>query len=98
MTDTPHPSDEAHAPHRRVTLRVVPEPEPGSRAVLRPGAMPAFVGNGTTDMVCGNCGAVLVRGIAPEEWKLVCIDGLPVIVMCSCGSLNEIPAIRPGKK
>ncbi len=94
MTDPHHPSDAAH---RRVPLRVVPEPEPGSRAVLRPGALPAFVGNGTTDMVCGQCGTVLVRGIAPEEWKLVTIDGLPVIVLCSCGGFNEIPAIRPIK-
>jgi RNase P subunit RPR2 len=48
-------------------------------------------------MVCGQCGTVLVRGIAPEEWKLVTIDGLPVIVLCSCGGFNEIPAIRPIK-
>jgi hypothetical protein len=49
-----------------VRLRVIPEPKPKTRAVLEPKVgevLPVIKGYGTLNLLCGNCGAVLVEGI-----------------------------------
>jgi hypothetical protein len=48
---------------------------------------PLFRGNGDTDYLCGNCGAVIASGMGPLQ--RVNVD----VATCSaCGAENEFPA------
>ena len=49
-----------------VKLRIIPKPKPKTRAVLEPKVgevLPVIKGQGSLNLLCGNCGAVLVEGI-----------------------------------
>ena len=46
--------------------RAIPEPTTGDRIVLAPPAAPAMIGNGSTDIVCGACGTVLIQRAQPH--------------------------------
>lgn len=70
-------------------LRVIPEPEEGTRSVLVPTddvvgpVINGPGGRGTTDQVCGSCGRVLIAGIAPSQV-------MEMVIRCpDCGSYND---------
>lgn len=71
----------------RIPLRVIAEPDPGSRAVFeKSGAGSLFFQGFDTGLawVCGQCTAALAAGIQPGQ-----IRG--VILRCNqCGSFNEV--------
>lgn len=64
----------------RFKLRVIPEPEPGTRTVFSIGTkfeqdknkIP-FMGKGITDYVCGNCGRMIGRGINLNQIKNIVV-------------------------
>lgn len=70
----------------RETLRVIPEPDPGTRAVF------VYEGEGTTvitgletglSLDCGKCGASLVRGV-----HRAAVSG--IVLRCKeCGAFND---------
>jgi hypothetical protein len=51
-------------PTRRA--RAIPEPITGDRIILAPPFAPAMRGNGSTDIVCGTCCAVLIERVQPH--------------------------------
>ncbi|MEA2536563.1 MAG: hypothetical protein QOF11_797 [Chloroflexota bacterium] len=77
------------AAHKRRTIRlmVIPEPESGKRSVLELEGEGTLIFNGVDgppiEMVCGRCGAPLVRGITLEKLH-------SIVFRCnSCGAFNE---------
>lgn len=72
---------------RSIRLIVIPEPEPGTRSVIEMQGKGTVIMNagdapGTT-MVCGNCGAPLVKGIRINQLQ-------QIVLRCNgCGSYNE---------
>ena len=70
-----------------VKLKTITKPAEGTRTVFEiKGLIPAFSGKGKTDLVCGNCGQVLVEGIGED----VVIKN--IVIKCpKCGNYNEIP-------
>ena len=72
--------------HRKIILRVIPEPEPKTRAVLIPKqeVTPVIVGKGNLDLLCGKCEEVLVDGIFEGQIQ-------NIVIRCpKCTSYNEI--------
>jgi predicted RNA-binding Zn-ribbon protein involved in translation (DUF1610 family) len=71
--------------NRNIRMRVIPEPEEGTRTVLK------YVGEGTVIMSgpgnvimeCGNCGVPLIEGLSVAQ-----IQNL-VFPCPSCGAFNE---------
>jgi hypothetical protein len=45
--------------------RAIPDPIGSDRIILAPPSTPAMRGNGSTDIVCGACGAVLIERVQP---------------------------------
>jgi hypothetical protein len=76
-------------PQTKVKLRIIPAPAEGTRTVFElQGRIPAFKGKGETDLVCGNCGQVLVEGIGAD----VVIKN--IVIKCpNCGNYNDIPLL-----
>jgi len=71
-----------------VRLRVIPKPKPKTRAVLEPKVgevLPVIEGHGSLNLLCGNCGAVLVKGIDEGEIRNMVIH-CPI-----CRYYNDIP-------
>jgi phage FluMu protein Com len=76
-------------PQTKVKLRTIPTPAEGTRTVFElRGLFPAFTGKGETDLVCGNCGQVLVEGIGSDA-----IIKNIVIKCPKCGNYNELPLL-----
>jgi ribosomal protein S27E len=73
----------------KVKLRTIPMPAEGTRTVLElQGKFPAFKGKGDTDLVCGNCGQVLVEGMGGDA----VIKN--IVIKCpNCGNYNELPLL-----
>lgn len=74
-----------HKKARTIRMVVIPEPEAGTRSVLKrtgEGTV-VFQGQGSTKMVCGKCGAVLVTGMRVDQIRNV------VLTCNNCGSYNE---------
>jgi hypothetical protein len=70
---------------RRLTL--IPEPKPGTRSVLvqPPGAapFPFIIGVGNLDLLCGQCGAVLLKSVVEGQVS-------NVVFKCpTCGNFSE---------
>lgn len=69
-------------------LRVIPEPKPGTRSVIISASTdPDFVFmQGALEGIefgCGNCGRILMRGVAPGQV-------VNVVLKCpSCGHFND---------
>ena len=68
---------------------VIPEPDPGTRSVLDRRGEGTLIfdfnrpGSPQTDMVCGNCGAPLVHGMAVSQVA-------NLVLRCNrCGKYNE---------
>ena len=74
----------------RITLRIIEEPDRGSRNVLmlRKGPLPALRGPGNLTYMCGNpeCGVVLVEGVFLSDVVIGCPE---------CGLFNEGPSLAP---
>ena len=67
-------------------LRVIPEPEPRTRAVLKPkkGVLPVIKGNYDLDLLCGKCKITLVKGILEGQIE-------NIVIRCpNCKAYNEI--------
>ncbi len=47
---------------------------------------PLFRGNGDTDYLCGNCGAVMAANMGPNQHVIV-----DVATCSACGAENEFP-------
>ena len=66
-------------------LKVIPKPEEGKAVVLTvapPGTIIMQADNNTPDVVCGKCGAVLLKGVWPNMVS-------SVVLLCNdCGSYN----------
>lgn len=59
-----------------VRLRVIPEPKPQTRAILEPKVgevLPVIKGNGNLNLLCGNCGAILIEGIDKGQIRNIVI-------------------------
>ena len=70
---------------RTLAMRVIPEPAPGSRAVLIPqtGA-PALRGGGPLSYTCGKCGNLLLKDLVVEQAR-------SYVVRCGkCRAFNEV--------
>jgi phage FluMu protein Com len=72
-----------------VRLRIIPQPAKDTRTVLElQGSFPAFKGKGETNLVCGNCGQVLVEGIGADA----VIKN--IVIKCPrCAAHNELPLL-----
>ena len=71
-----------------VRLRVIPKPKPQTRAILEPKVgeiLPVIKGYGNLNLLCGNCGAVLVKGINEGQIRNMVIH-CPI-----CRYYNDIP-------
>jgi hypothetical protein len=59
-----------------VRLRVISEPKPQTRAILEPKVgevLPVIKGNGNLNLLCGNCGAILIEGINKGQIRNIVI-------------------------
>ncbi len=70
-----------------ISLKVT-RPPPGAGEHRSPETVrPLFLGNGDTDYLCGNCGAVIASRMGPTQ--RVNVD----VATCSaCGAENEFPS------
>lgn len=68
-------------------LKVIPKPEEGSRSVIMPpnkNEATIIQGSGNINLVCGNCGASLAKGVEENQIK-------NVVLYCNqCNSYNEV--------
>ncbi len=68
-------------------LRVIPEPAPGTRAMIVSPLAPAISGLGSEDFSCGNCDKLLITGIGAS------VSFESVVIKCpACGACNETPS------
>ena len=74
--------------HLDVQLKVIPKPQTQMRAILEPKVgdiLPVIKGHGTLNLLCGNCGAVLVKGINEGQLR-------NMVIHCPlCRYYNDIP-------
>ena len=69
-----------------ISLKVTHAPSGDIDRTVVAAAKPLFRGTGDTDYLCGNCGAVIARGIGPTQ--RVPFDRATCSV---CGADNEFP-------
>ena len=71
---------------RTLAMRVIPEPAPGSSALLIPqGGAPALRGGGPLSYTCGRCDNTLLTDLMFEQAR-------SYVVWCGkCGAFNEAP-------
>ena len=71
----------------KIKLKIIPKPSEGTRTVVKPKAGPAFKGDGKTDYICGQCGAVLAEKMRRGEVQIK-----NIVVCCpKCEEYNEFP-------
>jgi len=69
----------------KIKLAIISKPPEGTRTVIESNASPAFKGEGDSDYICGNCGAILAEKIRRGQIK-------NIVVRCpKCGQYNEFP-------
>jgi hypothetical protein len=74
-----------------ISLKVKQAPSGDVDPSVAAAAKPLFRGNGDTDYLCGNCGAIIALGMAAAQ--RVPFDS----TTCSaCGAENEFPASLRG--
>lgn len=62
-------------------------------SILQPQKLPTIQGNGTTDSVCGKCGAVIGVGISPQEMGSRMVAPSQLLIICTnCKAHNRVPA------
>jgi hypothetical protein len=86
---------EGNRPTQTIKLIVIPKPLPGTRTVFDRQGEGGIVFDAADGpeivMVCGNCGAQLVRGMRADQLR-------NIVMRCNgCGSYNETtsPRVRP---
>ena len=69
-----------------IKLEIIPEPEVGTRAVLKIDKISAIiVGTGSNNYICGNCDFVLAEKINEGQFN-------DIVLRCpSCSSYNNMP-------
>jgi hypothetical protein len=76
---------------RKITMKVVPEPERNTRSIIRAKKADStviFVGNESVTYLCGVCDAVLSRGL---DLKRRFAPPAPALSCNRCGSCNDVP-------
>lgn len=70
---------------KKIELKIIPEPKPGTRTVIVAKVLPAFKGSGPIDLICGNCKAVIAEGIGHGQIA-------NMVIQCPiCKLYNDIP-------
>jgi len=69
-----------------INLRVVRAPSSAADPPTPGSVKPLFRGNGDTDYLCGNCGAVIAANMGPTQHVIV-----DTAVCSGCGAENEFP-------
>jgi len=70
---------------KKITLKVIPEPEPNSCAIIVLSNGAKFKGeNGEVTLVCGGCERVLAEKINDKQLR-------NLVLRCECGVHNRIP-------
>ena len=72
-------------PSRRISLHVIPEPDPGSRTLFKNTGLTSvfFSGNGSDALDCGACGAPLAVGVRRQSFA-------SIVLKCNqCGAFND---------
>jgi hypothetical protein len=71
-----------------IKLRIVSKETTNTKTILDPrttGALPIMKGKGDINLLCGNCGAILVQGIYRGEIR-------HIFIRCpTCNSYNNVP-------
>ena len=72
-------------------MKVIPEPEEGSRSVLFSDSLePIIEGAGPRTYQCGTCGETLIK-------RIRVMQVVHIVFKCAeCGSFNEIPTAHQG--
>jgi hypothetical protein len=66
-------------------LKIIPTPQPNTRAVFVGKVLPLIKGKGNLNLLCGNCNAKLVEGINEGQIN-------NIVIQCPiCKLHNEIP-------
>ena len=66
-------------------LKIVPEPELGTRTVFVGKILPFLKGSGDLNLLCGNCKAILAKRINEGQVR-------NIVIQCPiCKFYNEIP-------
>lgn len=66
-------------------LKIIPKPEPKTRTVFTGKVLPFIKGVGNINLLCGNCNAILVKGINEGQIR-------NIVIQCPiCKFYNEIP-------
>lgn len=61
-----------------IKARVILEAKAGGRSILAPPASPAITGDGSLDIICGACGAMLIKRAHPY------LAIRSIIIRCPC--------------
>lgn len=66
-------------------LQIIPKPKLGTRTVFTGKVLPFIKGGGDLNLLCGNCNAILVKGINEGQIR-------NIVIQCPiCKFYNEIP-------
>ena len=77
---------------RTITLETIEEPDKNAD-VLEPDRAPALKGTDRYDMVCGECGTLLIQGLAPATMRLTFMAPGQMVIKCTeCSSFNKVPS------
>jgi hypothetical protein len=64
--------------------KIIPEPAPGTRAVIDQKTLPVAVSSGDVNYLCGTCGVLLIQGIVGDQFN-------NLVIKCpKCGTFNEM--------
>lgn len=69
-----------------IRLKVTRPPSSAADDPSSGSVKPLFRGNGDTDYLCGNCGAVIASSMGPTQHVIV-----DTAVCSGCGAENEFP-------
>jgi hypothetical protein len=66
-------------------LTTVPSAPKGASLMVAE-VSPVFAGKGPDDFLCGSCGAVLLKGVYPDQIQ-------KLYIKCPCGAVNLSPEV-----
>lgn len=75
-----------------ITLETISEVSPGTDAHIRANKLPVMTGTDEGDLNCGNCGKAIAEGTSPAGFHQKIQTEQRLVVECTCGALNVIPA------
>jgi hypothetical protein len=77
---------------KNIKLRAVPTP-PSDASVLHLENAPFLKGKERVNLICGNCGLVLCKGVSSESCMQKFSSRVPLLVRCpKCAMHNQLPA------